>query len=261
MSRERWQLSGNSADFYERYVRRTMEPWIQALLDVADLQPGESVFDLACGPGFVARGAVSRVGPQGRVVGLDLNAGMIAVARAADPTIEWLTGDAGALPFESGTFDVVLCQQGVQFFPDRLRALREARRVLHLGGRLAFTVWRAIHENPYGEALAVALARHLEPSAATPYALHDAEELRTLVTAAGFRKIHVRPTIRMTTIPPLSEFVPGHLAALPQAQDIARLSPDQREAIVQDMTDALRAYIDQGQVIYPSSVHVVTANA
>ena len=84
MSREeRWQLSGNAAEFYERYVRLLMEPWVHCLVDVAALQPAEHVLDVACGTGFVARLAADCVGATGRVVGIDLNAGMIEAARAA----------------------------------------------------------------------------------------------------------------------------------------------------------------------------------
>src|SRR5262249_46338280 len=149
MSRlERWQVSGTAAEFYERYVRLIMEPWVRCLVDVAALRPAEHALDVACGTGFVARLAADRVAPDGRVVGIDLNAGMIERARKASTaargtTIEWRTGDAIALPFENAAFDVVLCQQGVQFFPDRVKGLREMRRVLRPGGRLAFTVWSA----------------------------------------------------------------------------------------------------------------------
>src|SRR2546427_11628696 len=119
---ERWQLSGNAAHFYERYVRLIMEPWVRCLVDVAALQPADHVLDVASGTGFVARLAADCVGADGRVVGVDLNASMIEAARSASTadtgaTIEWRTGDAAALPFENAAFDVVLCQQGVQFFP------------------------------------------------------------------------------------------------------------------------------------------------
>lgn len=124
-----------------------MDPWVRRLVDVAALRPADHVLDVACGTGFVARKAAEHVGTGGRVVGIDLNTGMIEAARAtADgrDTIEWRTGDAAALPFADASFDVVLCQQGVQFFPDRLQGLREMNRVLRQGGRLAFTVWSAI---------------------------------------------------------------------------------------------------------------------
>ena len=270
MSREeRWQLSGNAAEFYERYVRLLMEPWVQCLVDVAALQPAEHVLDVACGTGFVARLAAGRVRAKGRVVGIDLNASMIEAARAASGhdaavRIEWRTGDAGALPFENDVFDVVLCQQGVQFFPDRVHALREMRRVLRVGGRLAFTVWSAIGDTPYHVALADALARHLSAEAGSmaraSSALHDVVELHGLVASAGFRNVNVRPTIKTTKLPLPTEFVPGHLAALPMAQEIARLSAERRDALVQEMAEALSAYVDRGQLVLPAGVHVVTAD-
>src|SRR5262249_15719803 len=169
------------------------------------------------------------------------------------------------LPSRFRGIDVGLCQQGVQFFPDRLHALREMRRVLRVGSRLAFTVWSAIGDTPYHAALADALARHLSPDAGSmaraSSALHNAMELHGLVASAGFRNVNVRPTIKATTLPLPAEFVPGHLAALPIAQEIARLSAERRNALVQEMTEALNAYVDRGQLVIPAGVHVVTADA
>jgi ubiquinone/menaquinone biosynthesis C-methylase UbiE len=267
---ERWQLSGDAVEFYDRYVRLIMEPWVRCLIDVAALKPAERVLDVACGTGFVARRAAQYVGGDGRVVGVDLNAGMVAAGRAASgrdasTIVEWRTGDAAALPFEKGVFDVVLCQQGVQFFPDRLQALREMRRVLRLGGRLAFTVWSAIGDAPYQAALADALARHVSPEAGSmaraPHALHDAVELHGLVASAGFRNVRVRPTIETTKLPLPKEFVPGHFAALPMAETIARLLPDRRAALIEDITEALRPYEEGDHLTVPAGVHVVTADA
>src|SRR5215813_11258653 len=203
-TKERWQLGGNAPEFYERYVRLIMEPWVRRLVDVAALRPGEHILDVACGTGFVARLAADRVGAGGRVVGVDLNERMIETARTVSTadvhnTIEWRTGDAAALPFANAAFDVVLCQQGVQFFPDRIQGLREMRRVLRLGGRLAFTVWSAITDSPYRAALADAIERHVGTGAGAvmraPDALHDAGEVRRLVVSAGFENVRVRPTI------------------------------------------------------------------
>jgi len=271
MSRaERWQMSGNAAEFYERYVRLLMEPWVRCLVDVAALRPAEHVLDIACGTGFVARLAADRVGAEGRVVGIDLNGSMIEAARAVSTadgrnTIEWRTGDAASLPFANAAFDVVLCQQGVQFFPDRLQALREMRRVLRSSGRLAFTVWSAITDSPYRAALADALERHVREGASAMTraadALNDAVELHRLVASAGFQNVRVRPTIEMTRLPLPAEFVPGHLAALPIAQEVARLAADRRAALVDDMTTALHGYVDGDHITVPAGVHIVTADA
>jgi ubiquinone/menaquinone biosynthesis C-methylase UbiE len=266
-TQERWQLSGNAPESYERYVRLIMDPWVRRLVDVAALRPADHVLDVACGTGFVARKAAEHVGTGGRVVGIDLNTGMIEAARAtADgrDTIEWRTGDAAALPFADASFDVVLCQQGVQFFPDRLQGLREMNRVLRQGGRLAFTVWSAITDSPYAAALNDAIERRVSVEAGArraPYALHDAAELHRLVASAGFQNVHVRPVTEMMRLPLPAQFVPGHLAALPIAEQISRLRGDQRAALVNDVTAALRDYVDGDHITVPAGAHVVTANA
>jgi ubiquinone/menaquinone biosynthesis C-methylase UbiE len=142
---EQWQLTMRAAELYERYpARYILGPFVPSLVDAARLAAGERVLDVACGTGVVARAAAKRVGPAGRVVGVDLNAGMIAVARSLSATndapIEWLERSALDLQLENASFDAVLCQQGLQFFPDKAIALQEMRRVLAHGGRLVLSV-------------------------------------------------------------------------------------------------------------------------
>src|SRR5262245_11922824 len=126
-----WQLAGNAADRYEEILVPTVfGPWATDLLELADLQPGERVLDVACGTGIVARLAAREVGTTGEVTGLDLNAGMLQVARSllapSGASVTWVEGSALAMPLLDASFDVVLCQQGFQFFPDRARS--EERR-------------------------------------------------------------------------------------------------------------------------------------
>jgi ubiquinone/menaquinone biosynthesis C-methylase UbiE len=117
---ERWQVAGNAPEAYERHIVPTLfTPWAEDLLTRVALQPGEHVLDVACGTGIVARLAAPQVGGTGRVVGVDLNTGMLDMARAqalpAGATVEWQEGDATALPCDDATFDVVCCEQGLQF--------------------------------------------------------------------------------------------------------------------------------------------------
>jgi hypothetical protein len=146
---ERWQLACGAAELYERYlVPAVTLPWALDLVDRVGVGPDARVLDLACGTGVVARTAASRVQGAGRVAALDLNPGMLTVARslapATGPSIEWYEGSALALPFDDGEFQVVLCQLGLQFFPDRRRALQEILRVLALGGRVGASVYSAM---------------------------------------------------------------------------------------------------------------------
>ena len=128
-------------------VPRLFVPWAQVLLDALDPQPGEAVLDVACGPGSVTRLAAERVGTSGRVTGCDLSPAMLELARAkpvdaAAAPIEYLEAAADDLPVPEENFDFALCQQGLQFFPDRAAALLELHRALRPHGRLGVAVGR-----------------------------------------------------------------------------------------------------------------------
>ncbi len=158
---EEWQVTAQAAERYEHCpARYILGPWASLLIDAAQLTEGERALDVACG----ARIAAQRVGTSGRVVGIDLNPGMIAVAQslAAPPgaAVQWFERSALDLQLPDATFDVVLCQQGLQFFPDKLLALREMRRVLVPRGRLALSVWTGI--GPYHGAVGKALAQFVD---------------------------------------------------------------------------------------------------
>src|SRR5262245_20233146 len=127
---ERWQLEGSAPELYERYIVPAVTAlWAADLVTRAAPRPGDRVLDVACGTGIVARLAAERLNGVGRLVGLDINAGMLAVARSIPShpglPIEWLEGSALEMPFPDRAFDLVLCQLGLQFFPDRLAALGE----------------------------------------------------------------------------------------------------------------------------------------
>jgi ubiquinone/menaquinone biosynthesis C-methylase UbiE len=212
-----WQLSGTASEAYERYiVQAFMQGWTRGLLDVAPLAAGARILDVACGTGAVARQAASRVGKQGHVVGVDLNAGMLAIARTlpqpSGASIEWKEGNVTALPFPKATFDMVLCQQGLQFFPDKPAALRDMWRVLVPTGHLVLSVWRRISHCPWQRAVADALERHVSTDAAKgireAFALGDREELRALITA-GFRTVRIRTIVRSFDIPRWRNLCPG----------------------------------------------------
>ena len=110
MGQQQWQVVGSAPENYERYlVPAIFVPWANDLVDLAGLRSAERVLDVACGTGIVARLAAERI-PGGRVVGLELNAGMIAVARLLAPEIEWQEGNALEISAPDGSFDVVICQ-------------------------------------------------------------------------------------------------------------------------------------------------------
>jgi ubiquinone/menaquinone biosynthesis C-methylase UbiE len=159
---ERWQLRGKAPEVYERHlVPAIFGSWAPLLIEQAALRPGQRVLDVACGTGVVARLAAPEVGPTGQLVGLDLNRGMLEVARSLPPPMGapvdwregdagalWREGDAGALPFANAFFDIVFCQLGLQYFPDPRQAVREMHRVLKSSGHhVALVAFGKNHDN------------------------------------------------------------------------------------------------------------------
>lgn len=271
---EQWQLAGSAPELYQRYlVPAVTAIWAADLAEQADLRPGERVLDVACGTGVVARIASKRVGSAGQVAALDINAGMLAVARslplATGTAISWHEGSVLALPFATATFDVVLCQLGLQFFPDQPAALQEIRRVLIPNGRLALNVFGPIEHNPATHALADALDRrmYLGASAAkrTEHILADTRKLDALITAAGFRNVEIRTASKIVRFPSPTDYVRIQLAATPLATLIAQYDAARRErliaALIEDLSAALAPYVGDEGLAFPQEVHsVVTIN-
>jgi ubiquinone/menaquinone biosynthesis C-methylase UbiE len=262
-----FQLHGSAAEHYERWVVPFVSwPMVLPLLDLAGLQPGARVLDLATGTGVLARLAARRVTPGGAATGLDLNDDMLTVARALPLppglTIDWRHGSAQALPFADGAFDVVVCQQGFQFFPDRLGALQEMRRVLRANGRVALSVFTG--PSPYFMALRDAVARHIGAEAgrstAAGFSLGDAEEFQALLTDAGFHDVQIHRVPLTLRLPAPDEFVLRHLSALPLAERVAAVGDEARAALVADVAEAMRAYIDGYGLAVPQEINVATGH-
>jgi SAM-dependent methyltransferase len=250
----RWQLEGNAAEVYERdLVPAVFAPFADRLLELAPPRRGDRVLDVACGTGIVTRKAV----PHGaQAVGVDLNGPMIEVARAIEPSIEWIVADACELPLPDDSFDLVLCQAGLQFFSDKATAVAEMRRVLAPQGRLAVVVWRAAEHQPAWLKLAAALDRHAGPETGAlmraPFAFSDPAELRELVGG------DVRIVIETVRFPSAREMLASQAAASPLAGPIQALSDEAREALAADFESSMRPYTDDAGVAFPQEAHVVT---
>jgi SAM-dependent methyltransferase len=199
------------------------------------------VLDVACGTGIVARIAARKLGGTESVTGLDASAPMITVARAAATAegvaVEWREASAVELPFTEAAFDVVLCQSGLQFFPDRPASLREMHRVLKPGGRLILSVWGPIERSRGFAVAADALARHIGPEAARPitsgaFGLSDADELRALVTGANFKDITVRASVKILRYPSPDEFILRHITGSPLGSAVGGAGESARTALL-----------------------------
>lgn len=263
-----WQLAGDSADCYERYLATAFAPWARALALAAGAREGARVLDVACGTGILARQAAGIVGPQGAVAGIDINPAMLRVARevSADlqPAIDYRQASAMDLPFPDRSFDAVCSEQALTFFPDAVRALGEMRRVLADGGQAAVSLCRPIRYCPAYVILADMLDRHVSPDAGTmmrsPFSTWSATEVRGLFSAAGFERVHVRIEIASLRYPSVEEFLLREAASSPLADPVGSLDPAARGRLVHDLETALADRTDDDGVACAVEVYVVMAS-
>jgi SAM-dependent methyltransferase len=206
---------------YQAQVERFMAPFVDAMVG-ATVRRGESVLDVACGTGFATRSAARVVGAPGRVVGSDINAAMIAMARSVPwnegSQITWEEASALDLPFPDDEFDTVICQQGAQFFPDVAAGLVEMARVTRPGGQLGATIWAGIDDSPFFTTEFEMLVRFCgtDPDAFGTTFVEDGEaQIGSWFEAAGLSDVAVGLVEETVVLPPVVEYVPQHLRALP----------------------------------------------
>lgn len=268
------QLILESARIYHnRAVPILFDPWGRRLLENVPVSPGQAVLDVACGSGAVTRLVAAHVGEKGSVTGLDLNPGMIQTAKEVFKDVrlpvEFHVGDATEMPFEDARFDAVVCQQGVQFIPDKARAVQEMHRVLKPEGRAGFTQWLGIDHIPGYRVLCDALDRHVDPKAGdvmrTPFQPETRDNLRRIAEEAGFREVQHEVQVGSVRYPSADEFtqlsidgVPpgpkGHLKAMYEGVDATR-----RQALFEEVRKGLASYTDDQGVVFPMTAHLVVA--
>lgn len=261
-----YQLKGNAAQQYERDVVTTLsKPQTEVMFEHVSLHEGERVLDIACGTGIVLRLAVERYRHIRSIVGVDINRSMLDVAKELTPTtdipVEWRESDVCDLPFPDASFDVVLCSQGVQFFPDKRAALHNVKRALVSGGRFIFTVWSTPH--PPQAALADSLRQHVNADAAidclSPFAWSDAKKIRELVTDAGFRDIEmeiIESPMRMSSS---AGSVSNFIQVIAARSSFAREIEGCLSVLEQELSTALQPHLVGDEFIMTSKAHLVQA--
>ena len=266
----RWQLAHNAAVLYQDFlVPSILGPAALRLVEEMDIHAGNTVVDVGCGTGAASRAAAPKATAAGRVIALDVNEGMLEVARSLRPPngapVEWLCAGAHQLPLDSAIADVVLCAQTLQFVQDRYAALREMRRILKPGGRAGISLWCSIGENPYFQALVDAMARHVGADTAAglgaAFSFHDERDIRAVCTAAGFTRIGSTLSRFELLLPPPEEFVPHHVAATPMHVGFAAAETADRQNVVKEVAASLAAWRIDGGMRIPFSMQLVTASA
>jgi ubiquinone/menaquinone biosynthesis C-methylase UbiE len=259
-----------AAESYENYmVPGLFAPWSSHLIQIANPQPGERVLDVACGTGIVARQIAPRVGPQGIIIGLDLDPDKINVARATAKreglAIEWKTSPAEQLPFPDGSFDLIICQFGLMFFSDRHAALMEMYRVLRTNRRVVLSVWQGLDRHPFYQTLDdVSRQRLGKSSVGAVFSLGDADEVRKLLTNAGFQDIEIESMSITARYPNPQEFLAWEIDVDPaETPALQNIDAEAQKAILvslhAEMQAPLQEVIKDDEVVMPSHAHIARA--
>jgi ubiquinone/menaquinone biosynthesis C-methylase UbiE len=266
-----WQLNGSAPELYQRYlVPAITSIWADDLVDRTQPKPGDAVLDIACGTGVVTRLVAERM-VTGRIAGLDFNPGMLAVARSLPSkgaSIEWFEGSALNLPFSDNSFNIVLCQLGLQFFPDRPLAIREMKRVLTPWGRVALSVYSAIENTPAAYAFVGALDRRLGSDASkikrAEHAFPRAAEIEALMAAEGFEQVRTSTISKHITFPSVFDYVRFQLVATPMAGLLGDRNDHEREIVIKEVAAETQSrlgpeMLQDGRLTFPQEAHVATA--
>lgn len=259
---ERGQVNTRAAEVYDAFfVPALFQEWAGRMVEAAQVQPGQRVLDVGCGTGVFTRAAAERVGPAGEIIGLDINEGMLAVARRKAPHIEWRSGPAEALPFEDNRFDAVACQFALMFFAERRAALREMVRVLRPGGWLAVAVWDTVENTPGYSAMVGLLQRLFGAEAANalraPFNLGDTQLLREIFTDAGLPEVKITSLTGTARFESIAAWVTTEIKGWTLAD---RLDDDQFEQLLAAAESVLQPFVRaDGTVAFEAPAHIVTA--
>jgi len=256
------QVNKSAAEVYEDFfVPALFQQWATRVADAARIKPGQRVLDVACGTGTLTREIAERVNMKGSVVGVDINDGMLEVARRKAPEIEWRQGSAESLPFEDDSFDAVVCQFALMFFTERRAAIREMLRVLRPGGRLAVAVWDRMENTPGYAAVTELLQRLFGDEAANamraPYNLGDEQRLSFEFVNAGVSDFEI------TTQPGTARFtsIKDWMYTDVRGWTLADMINDvQFDRLLGEAKLALQEFIGaDGKASFPAPAHIVTA--
>jgi ubiquinone/menaquinone biosynthesis C-methylase UbiE len=261
-------FAGSIPDIYDRFlVPLIFESYARDLAErLARIKPLD-VLETAAGTGVLTRAIASRLPAHARIVATDLNQPMLdhaAAKQSRDGRIVWRQADALALPFEDQRFDVVACQFGVMFFPDKVQAYKEVRRVLKSGGRFFFNVWDRISENEFADVVTESLATLFSQDpprfmARTPHGYHDVEKVREELTAAGFAGIGVETLDDTSRASSPRDPAIAYCQGTPLRNEIVARDASRLEDATKVAAQALAQRFGSGRVEGRIRAHVITA--
>jgi ubiquinone/menaquinone biosynthesis C-methylase UbiE len=254
-----FQVASDAPRFYESQVGRFMAPFVDALVS-ATVRRGDAVLDIACGTGFATRAAGLAAGRGARVEGADVNPGMVAHARSvpggSGADLRWCEASALDLPYGDGEFDAVICQQGLQFFPDPAGGIREMLRVTRPGGRVGVTVWSPPEGSPYLDLGLKMLVRHGGDDQGEWTTTEP--QLRAWFGDAGVHDLAVDLVAVDVDLPGVQSYVPDHLRALPWSAEFFKLSTEQQVSAINQLDEDLAGFRTDDGIRVPFSSYLAT---
>jgi ubiquinone/menaquinone biosynthesis C-methylase UbiE len=255
---------GSVPEKYERYLGPyVFEPYAEDLAGRISHTDVKTVLEIACGTGRVTSHLRKALSPDVRLVATDLNADMIAIAKktVADQRVEWAVADALELPFDSGSYDLVVCQFGLMFVPDKGRALSEMCRVLKVGGRILLNTWNRMENSPAFFLADQIVSKYFpeEPPMFfhVPFSLHDEKELALLFGRAGFRDCSISPVKKMVRSDSAADAAIGIMEGTPIYPTINNRNPELLPVIRKELEIVLGERFGVEPMITPMQAWVV----
>jgi ubiquinone/menaquinone biosynthesis C-methylase UbiE len=266
-NKNRFHLSASAAESYEsQKVPAIFSPMAEKTLDAISLPKEATVLDVACGTGVVAKAVSSRLSEPSRIVGADINPAMIEIAQRTVPrnqhSFEWIVAPAEQISTQDNQFDLVFCQQGLQFFPDKKAALKESHRVIKTGGRLIVTCWATIP--PFFQIVANVLEHHVGVDAAkiavNPFIWNDAEQIQKLISDAGFNVSSPIPLPVTRNMSASFDAMKEEILATPNEPVLRSLTEKKLSVVVSEILDGVQKYKQGDELAMPQLAHLFSAS-
>jgi ubiquinone/menaquinone biosynthesis C-methylase UbiE len=261
-------FAGSIPENYDRYiVPLIFEPFATELARRAASLTPNAVLEIAAGTGVVTRALAPKLSPSASYIVTDLNQPMLDYAasrQGSDSRIKWRQADALALPFENAAFDLVCCQFGAMFFPDRAPAYGEAKRVLKPGGHFLFNVWDRIEENVFADDVTNALAKIFPQDpprflARTPHGYHDTELIRRELEDAGFSQVVIETRAEESRASSPRIVAVAYCQGTPLRNEIEARDTGKLEAATDYVASAVADRHGSGAVAAKIQAHVIEA--
>ena len=261
-------FTGSIPELYDAYLAPLIfEPYANDIANRAAASSPKTILETAAGSGVVTRAMASRLASDARYVVTDLNQPMLdhaADMQGPDDRITWRQADALALPFEDDSFDVVVCQFGAMFFPDRVAGYAEARRVLNSGGSFLFNVWDHIAANEFANVVTEAAASVFPDDpprflARTPHGYHDVEFIHDEVRKAGFSQVLITTLEKISTAPSPRHPAIAYCQGTPLRNEIESRDTNLLEYVTERTAEAIAARFGDGPVVGKIRAHIVAA--